>query len=70
MERWVRSARRQMEVPEIDAFLDEVIAVCKKHGMSISHEDGHGAFEITAYDETATEWLRGAHDDRKDETAS
>jgi hypothetical protein len=28
------------------AFLAAVDAVCKKHGFVISHEDGHGAFEI------------------------
>jgi hypothetical protein len=29
------------------AFLLEIIEVCKKHNLSIGHEDGHGAFLIT-----------------------
>jgi hypothetical protein len=46
----------------IDAFLDEVLAVCKKHGYSISHEDRHGAFEIETYNFDLHRWLKVAHD--------
>jgi hypothetical protein len=30
--------------PAVDIFLAEIVEVCKKHGMSISHEDDHGGF--------------------------
>jgi len=63
-ERWVDKTQRSAVVPDIDSFMDEIAAVCKKHNMSISHEDGHGAFEITAFDEGAMDWLRVAHDAR------
>lgn len=32
-----------------DAFIEELIIVCKKYNMSISHEDGHGAFQIAKH---------------------
>lgn len=42
---------RRVENPRIDAFLAEIETVCEKHGLSISHEDGHGAFEVVDYEE-------------------
>lgn len=50
------------ENPAVDSFIEEVLAVCEKHGMSISHEDGHGGFEIEPYSEGAAEWFRDAAD--------
>ena len=44
-------------------FFDEIESVCKKHNISISHEDGHGAFMLEEYDELYTKWLRGAYRD-------
>lgn len=49
------------EVPEVDAFLADIEAVFRKHGMSISHQDGHGAFEIEPLSEHNIEWLRAAY---------
>ena len=51
----------EVEMLRVDAFIEDVVAVCRKHGMSISHEDGHGAFEIKDYDESCSDWLRCAH---------
>ena len=45
---------------EDSAFIEDVISLCKKHGKSISHEDGHGGFEIEQYDDFYSEWLRNA----------
>jgi hypothetical protein len=39
-------------------FLDEIEKVCKKYNISISHEDGHGAFILEEYDEFNFRWLR------------
>lgn len=62
MERWSTKNGDNIENKKIDAFIEEVIAVSKKHGFSISHEDGHGAFEIEKFSESNTSWLRHAHD--------
>lgn len=42
------------------AFINEITAVCEKHKLSISHEDGHGAFMIVPYEALYTEWLEDA----------
>ena len=42
------------------AFLDELAAVCQQHGLSLAHEDEHGAFLVRAYDPAYTKWLRDA----------
>jgi hypothetical protein len=49
--------------PAVKDFLANVIKVCRRHGFSISHEDGHGAFEIVPFDEGAAEWLACARDE-------
>lgn len=59
-----RDESTQEVVPEVDAFLDEIEVVCRKHGMSISHEDGHGAFIVERFHEFFVEWLRNADDAR------
>lgn len=63
MKRWNGNAQRSEEIPAADAFLEEVIAVCRKHGFSLGHEDGHGAFLIQDIEgsEHNFAWLREAH---------
>lgn len=63
MKRWDGSTGTQTERPDVDAFIEEVLAVCKKHRMSIGHEDGHGSFivyEGADKAEANADWLRGA----------
>lgn len=62
MERWNNKKRGNFENKKIDAFIEEVISVSKKHGFSISHEDGHGPFEIEKFSESNASWLRHAND--------
>lgn len=50
--------------PRVEQFLDEITAVCRKHGMSIAHEDPHGAFVIATYHHLLERWLRDAMDAR------
>jgi hypothetical protein len=45
------------------AFLDELEAVYHRHGLALSHEDGHGAFEIVNVADFDFDWLRAAHTD-------
>ena len=40
------------------AFIDEIIEVSKKHGLSLGHEDIGGNFEVHNYDERKIEWLK------------
>jgi hypothetical protein len=65
--RWILDPNgegREGTVPEIDVFLDEIHSVCLRHGLSIEHEDGEGAFNITNYNGWAMEHLLGANDGR------
>lgn len=62
MKRWAHGKGGYIESAKIDAFIEEVLDVCKKHGFSIGHEDGHGAFEIEKFNESSSSWLRNAHD--------
>ena len=46
-------------------FFDEIELICRKYGLSISHEDGHGSFEIKKFDENNLDWLREASSTEK-----
>jgi hypothetical protein len=49
-----------VENKEVDAFLKEIVEVCKEHGFSLSHEDTHGAFIVEKYDKDNIQWLMEA----------
>lgn len=50
-----------METPtKIIQFFDEVVNLCKKYNLIISHEDGHGEFKIVPYKKLYMEWTRDA----------
>lgn len=61
--RWESApANRYVEDEKVDAFLADLIAVCRRHDMSLGHEDNHGAFEVhRGTDEQMFEWLNAAH---------
>jgi hypothetical protein len=59
--RWNTTTHKNEELPEVDAFIEEILSVCERHGLSIGHEDGHGAFEISPYHNAFNQWLRAAH---------
>ena len=42
------------------AFLDEIEAVCRRHNLSIAHEDREGGFEIEPFSTDNMAWLREA----------
>lgn len=48
---------------QVHAFLVEIESVCRKHALSIAHEDHHGAFEIEEFSEDHMAWLHAAHID-------
>ena len=52
MKIWDLNKIEEIEQPkEMKEFIDEIIKVMKKHNLSISHEDSHGAFIIEKYEE-------------------
>jgi hypothetical protein len=63
--RWNRTKGDFYENEKVDAFLNEVIELSKKHGLSISHEDGQGAFIVKEFDDYSAGWLMNAFDDTK-----
>jgi hypothetical protein len=54
---------RQEESPHVDAFLKDIFEVYERHGLAISHEDGHGAFIIELVSAENVVWLKHAQDD-------
>jgi len=50
MERWSRQCRSRITDQAADAFLADLQAVCVKHGLWLSHEDGGGAFIVEKLD--------------------
>lgn len=67
MSRWSNKQKDRIDdTPRTDAFIEDILAVCRKHKLWISHEDGHGAFEITGDEEDSDyleRWLRCATTD-------
>ena len=61
---WDCAKREHTPMPDkMKAFLADIIIVCSRHGLSLSHEDGHGAFIVQDYSEKNIEWLLEAHKD-------
>lgn len=63
MSRWLtsRSGGREVDTPNVDAFLEEIFEVCRRRGYSIGHEDIGGSFVIGSYrDKHDEEWLARA----------
>ncbi len=50
---------------KVDEFFEEYNKLCLKYNMALAHEDGHGAFEITEYDEYLIDWANAAHVSKK-----
>jgi hypothetical protein len=58
--RWSQDAVKSIPTPHADAFLAEVIEVCRLHGYVIGHEDAHGAFVVEMYSGEGADRLRSA----------
>ena len=65
--RWVYSLHERQMRPATDKFLQEILNVCRAHGLSISHEDAYGAFIVLPYAPVYSEWLWDAHVEDKQE---
>ncbi len=55
-------SRKVVDNPTLAAKLEQVISLCYRLGISITHEDSHGAFEIDVWSEDNATWLRQATD--------
>ena len=66
MRRWrhaVGHDGHEVEDPKIDAFLEEIWTVCERHGLGLSHEDGHGSFLVVSIEKADRGWLMNANDE-------
>ena len=63
MKRWNSSRGQNVTNKRIDEFLLDIEAVCRRHDMSLSHEDSHGAFIVVPWADSYMKWLYDAHDE-------
>lgn len=62
MKNWDCTKNEYVETSkELKRFFKDIENICKKHGFSISHEDGHGAFEIERYKDINIHFLYNAN---------
>lgn len=62
MKRWNNALSEFAETPKVDAFLQEIAEVCRKHQMSLAHEDRQGSFIVNTYHSVDIDWLMAADD--------
>ena len=60
MMRYNEATDKHEDNPLVEAFIDEIVEVCKKHNFSIDHEDGQGGFIITTFNILDSGKLRNA----------
>ena len=61
MGNWNCKIKKSIKIPEEQVkFIEEIEAVCKKYNLSISHEDGQGAFVIEKFSQENLNWLKRA----------
>jgi hypothetical protein len=60
MKRYDNRCRERVNEPRADAFLAELFAVYRKHGLALEHEDQHGGFLIEELSDHNTRWLNQA----------
>ena len=61
--RWNIAIGIESQYPIVDSFLKEVELLSEKYGLSLSHEDYHGNFIVTARDPELSSWLSSANVD-------
>jgi hypothetical protein len=62
MSRWDCNVNKSVDDSAVEAFIDELVEVCRRHNMTLGHEDEHGAFQVNRFfTEGHANWLRSAH---------
>lgn len=56
---------RRIDDRVIDEFLNELESLYHKYGLSLAHEDTHGAFIIQKFSESNVVWMRAARREAK-----
>lgn len=68
MNRWSVKEKRMISNPKVDAFLVDIIKVCRQHKMAIGHEDSGGGFIISSLsdvDDSILDWIGSAADNTR-----
>jgi hypothetical protein len=60
MKRWVHELSIDAQIGAVELFMTELTSLCKQHGLSLSHEDGQGAFIVDVYSESNISWINAA----------
>lgn len=60
---WHNRLDRRVQDAAVDAFLDDLIVVYRKHGMAVGHEDEHGGFIVEPISDFLIDWIKGAQID-------
>ena len=66
-ERYVYYRDMRNQSAAVQAFLAELAEVCRRHNLSLSHEDTEGAFRVQSFDECNIDWLKAAFDETGEE---
>lgn len=61
---WFDPAKAKPSPVPIVKFLRDIITVCKKHNLSIAHEDNGGAFLVEEFKRENILWIQAARDYR------
>ena len=56
----------KQQTEEVKRYLHELIEVSRRHNMSLSHEDNHGAFIVEKFTEDNAHWLLTAFNEIED----
>ena len=62
MKRYASISEEEIENAKVDAFLQEIADVSRRHGLALGHEDVHGAFKVHHYEDDLISWLMNAYD--------
>lgn len=61
IKRWNLETQQEEHIPEVDAFIKDIMDVYKKHNMAIAQEDYLGEFSIIVHrNDGYDDWLKRA----------